>query len=111
MFMVMFVLDDPERLNEVLEVWEKAGIKGVTILESTGLHRIRRQFIPMRYVSAFVDREESHLTLITIVDTEQKIQNCLKATEEVIGDLDQPHTGMFAAWPLQFVKGTSKETL
>ena len=32
MYMVMFVLDDPEKLVEVLNAWEKAGITGVTII-------------------------------------------------------------------------------
>ncbi len=49
MYMLMFVLDDPGRLDPVLEAWEQVGIRGVTIIESTGIHR-RRQILPMRYV-------------------------------------------------------------
>lgn len=105
MYMTLFVLDDPDRLNDVLEAWEKAGICGATIIETTGMHRLRRQFIPMRYISALISQEENHLTLLAIVENEAKAQACLQATENVIGNLDNPNTGIFAAWPLSIVKG------
>ena len=108
MYMILFVLDDPDRLNEVLESWEKAGVGGVTIIESTGLHRMRRQFIPMRYAAALINQEENHLTLLAIVDDEAKIQACLNGAEQVVGDLEKPNTGIFAAWPLSLVKGLHK---
>lgn len=105
MHMIFFVLDDPEHLHEILEAWERVGVRGVTVIESTGLHRIRRQFIPMRYVSSLTNQEESHLTLFAIVDKESQIQACLHAAEQVVGDLDGPNTGVLAAWPLSLVKG------
>lgn len=109
MYMIFFVLDDPNRLNELLDAWEHAGIRGVTILDSTGLHRVRRKFIPMRYALSITNQEESHTTLLAIVDNTEKIQACLQNTEALIGDLDQPHTGVFAAWPLSIVKGFPEE--
>ena len=41
MHMVLFVLDDPELLDEVLDVWEAIGVSGVTIMDSTGINRRR----------------------------------------------------------------------
>jgi nitrogen regulatory protein PII len=108
MYMVLLVLDDPDRLNEVLEAWEKAGVGGATIIESTGLHRVRRQFLPMRYVSALVDKEENHLTLLVMVEDEARVQACLAAVEGVVGDLSGPNTGIFTAWPLSVIKGLPK---
>ena len=105
MFMILFVLDDPEKLIDVLNAWEKAGVSGVTIMESTGLQRVKRKFIPMRYLPGDYDNEEDHLTLMTIVAEESLIQACLEATETVVGDLNEPNTGIFTAWPLSCVKG------
>lgn len=110
MYMIFFVLDDPDRLDEVLNAWEKAGVGGVTIVESTGIHRLRRQSIPMRYVfqqSSVV--EEGHYTLMAIVPAETDVQACLQATEDLIGDLSQPNTGVFAAWPVTLVKGVPEQ--
>ena len=109
MFMIMFVLDNPDYLNQVLVAWEKSGIQGVTIIESTGMHRMRRQFIPMRYVTSIFEGESSHLTLMALVKDESLIQASLTATEQVVGDLNGPNSGIFASWPLAFVKGLDKE--
>ena len=50
MYMIMFVLDDADQLEHVLEAWERAGMRGATIVESTGIHRLRRKHLPMRYL-------------------------------------------------------------
>jgi len=42
--------------------------------------------------------EEGHLTLMAMVETPEMVQACLQATETVTGNLDGPHTGVFAAW-------------
>lgn len=106
MYMIMLVLDNPDQLDEVLEAWLNIGIRGATIVESTGIQRLQRKMIPMRYL--FQTRgvvEEGHLTLFVIVQDEQMVQECLKATEQVVSDLDEPDTGVFAAWPLAYVRG------
>ncbi len=108
MFMAMFVLDDPELLTQVLSAWEQAGIRGATIFESTGMNRVRRRFVPMRFMAPVVDNEESHLTLMAVVKDEEEVQSCLRAAESVVGDLADPNTGMFTAWPLSFAKGCGR---
>jgi len=106
MFMVMLVLDDNTQLDQVLEAWAKLGVSGVTILESTGLHRKRRKHIPMRYLYGDKSLEEcGNSTLFVLVKQEALIGECLKAAEKIIGNLDEPNTGVFAAWPLTFSKG------
>ncbi len=109
MFMILFVLDDPNRLDELLDAWEKAGVRGATIIESTGIHRRRKRFIPMRYVfQSARPMEQGHFTLTAIVEDEATVHACLQATERLLGDLSQPGSGVFAAWPLALVKGVPK---
>lgn len=108
-WMVLLVLDDPERLQEILDAWEQAGVRGATIIESTGLYRVRRAFIPMRYAAALSAPEEGHLTLLAIVAGEAQARQGLQAAESVLGDLDGPDTGVFAAWPLGLVKGLPQQ--
>lgn len=109
MYMIMFVLDDPGRMDEVLVAWEGVGVIGATIIESTGIQRLRRKNLPMRYLFQTPGLVEAgHLTLFVIVESEGMVQECLRAAEEVVGDLDEPDTGVFAAWPLDFVRGVSR---
>jgi nitrogen regulatory protein PII len=110
MFMVMFVLDDPNRLDEVLKAWMDAGILGATITESTGMRKQLTPCPPMRYSYGGSNlREAGNLTLFVIVKNETLVNKCLAAAEEVMGDLNNPNTGVFAAWPLSITKGIPGE--
>jgi hypothetical protein len=106
MYMIMLVLDDPDKLNDVLAAWEAIGVCGATIVESTGIQRLRKQPVPMRYVFASPGfTEQGHLTLFVIVQGKKLVNACLRATQQVVTDLDGPNTGVFAAWPLAVVRG------
>jgi len=110
MYMVMLVLDDPDRLDEVLGAWEAAGVSGSTIIESTGINRRRMAKLAGTNVMAGINRlissgEEGHYTLFVIVPDETYVHACLDATEQIVGNLDLPNTGVLAAWPLSHVKG------
>jgi hypothetical protein len=41
MYMVMFVLDNPNPLDTMLDAWHAAGVSGTMIIESTGINRRR----------------------------------------------------------------------
>lgn len=109
MYMIFFVLDDPDQLFPVLDAWEKAGIPGATIIESTGLQRVKHKFVPMRFSVPFYTDEVCHQTLMAMVENEALVQAALEASESVVGDLNNGRTGVFAAWPLSFTKGLDKQ--
>ena len=52
--------------------------------------------------------QEMHYTLMAIVSNEAFVQQCVTAIETIVGDLDEPNTGVLAAWPLVFVKGVPR---
>ena len=109
MYAVFFVLDNPDLLDDVLDAWYAAGIGGVTIFESAGFHRRQHQHIAMRYLFGGGESEEQgNLTLLAIVPDETAVQTCLTRAESIVGDLNQPNTGVFTAWPLNTVKGIHK---
>ena len=49
MYMILFVLNDPQKLEMILDAWKKSGVGGTTIYESTGAFR-KRMRIPGRCV-------------------------------------------------------------
>ena len=110
MYMVLFVLDDPNLLDTVLEAWETVGVSGVTIVQSSGINRRRRARMVGSTVMAGINRllssdEENHYTLLAVVTDEAIAESCLAAAEGVVGNLDEPNTGVFAGWPLTIAKG------
>jgi len=110
-YLVLLVLDDLDHSHDVLEAWEGAGAKGVTILESTGIGRLRRaglrDDIPLMpsLSDLFKSDETRHRTLFTVVETEELADRIIEGTQRVIGDLSQPHTGLAFVIQLQKVYG------
>jgi len=113
-FMVIFVLDDMDQCQDILDAWEAAGITGVTILESSGLGRVRqagmRDDLPlMPSLSDLFKRTETrHRTLFTVTNDQEKIDAIVEATQSVVGDLEQPNTGFLFVLPVSQVYGRSK---
>ena len=107
MYMAMFVLNDSKKIDQILDGWSQVGVNGATLLESTGAYR-RRMRIPGRYAYATTSKDETNTTLMAIVEKEDTINKCLEMTEKIIGNLDEPNTGVFSYWPLAYVKGISK---
>lgn len=106
MFMIMFVLDDIQVADAILESWSSIGISGATIIESSGLHRRLKKSIPMRYVFNMSESVETgNLTFFVMVETEKMVKACLESIEKITGDLNEPNTGVFSAWPISTVKG------
>ena len=112
MFMIMFVIDDPSKLDALLDAWQKVGVDGATIVESSGLHRRRATTVGARYSFGFprvVERVKAgHFTLLVAVQDETMVQACLDAAETITGNLHDPQTGFFAAWPLYTAKGMER---
>jgi nitrogen regulatory protein PII len=109
MYAVIFVLHDPNKLDKVLEAWQGVGISGVTIIESTGIHRrtMQKKHIPMRFQfqPLAVGIEEGNITLMTILPSKDMLKNCVSTVESIVGDLNDPDTGILFSWPLEYVKG------
>lgn len=115
MQMVMFVLDNPHQLDEVLRAWRAVGMSGVTIIESTGFHRRQAQKLAAQQISVPVPLSErvdkGHYTLFAVVPDVEAAQECLYATESVVGDLDAQSTGVFVTWETTLTKGVLNHLL
>ncbi|MCJ7533990.1 MAG: P-II family nitrogen regulator [Anaerolineales bacterium] len=113
-FQIVFVLDNSDQCRDILDAWEKAGIRGITILESSGLGRVRRAGIrddlPLipSLSDIFLNTETQHRTLFTVVKSQSHIEAIVKATQSVVGDLEQPDTGFLFVVPVSQVYGISK---
>lgn len=114
MYLILFVLDNPDKLEDLLNTWEKAGTGGATVLVSTGMNRMLNQGfrddIPlMPSLEDFYKRtEDYHRTLFTIVKDDEVLQKIVDATQSVVGDLNKPNTGILVVLPTAQVYGLEK---
>jgi hypothetical protein len=114
--LILFVLHDPTLLRDILTAWEKTGVLGITILPSSGLHRLdeiinMRDDIPLiPSLEDLVGEEEIlNRTIFTIVDNDTLIDRLVDVTQEIVGNLDSPNTGILCVIPLSKVYGLNRK--
>lgn len=115
MHTITSVLDNLDRFDDVLVAWARVGVSSIPIVERSGFHR-RRASVPGAHfvgvLPALLDEvENSNYTLFSAVTGEEQVAACNAATEQTVGELSEPYTGVFAAWPLDWSKGREKRQL
>jgi nitrogen regulatory protein P-II 1 len=113
-YLVVLVVDDPDYCDDILEGWEAAGVTGVTILESSGLGHLRRHSlredlsIMPSIRDLFAMDEVHHRTLLSVVEDQAHVDRMVAIAQQVIGDLEQAHTGFLFVVPVLEVHGLGK---
>ena len=99
-YLIVFVLDNPDRCQEVLDASEDVGARGITILESTGIGRVRkvgiRDDIPLMpsLSDLFKSAETHNRTLFSVVDDLDLAHDLVRAAQSVVDDLKKPNSGL-----------------
>lgn len=106
MYMVMLILYSSDCIDEILKTWDSIGIRGATVMASTVIRSLRRKNMPKHCLVQIPGLiGEKNITLFVIAENEQKVQDCLQATQQIVPNLYGLDTGVFAAWPLALVLG------
>ena len=111
--LLVMVLDNPTLLDRVLETWTDAGARGITVLDSTGVQRLRERAghdarpTFLGFCRLARTEQYSHYTLFSVADAET-IRRVVAATEAVVGDLNAPKTGILFTLPVGEVWGLNK---
>lgn len=117
MFLILFVLHDPEKMRDVLQAWEDAGVGGITIIPSTGIGRLKsgevlREDLPL--IPSLDDlmrvHETTNRTLLSIVKDDAMVDRVVRATESVTGDLNTPNTGILTVIPVARTYGLDRKS-
>jgi hypothetical protein len=105
--LVVFVLHDPSKLEEVLATWLTLGVPGVTTLDSAGLRqqmgkRPLRDDLPLfpTLGDLLQSAEEQQRTLLAVVPDGFDVDGLVAATEQITGVLDAPNTGILFTVPV-----------
>lgn len=115
MYLLVCVLDNPSHLSAVLDGWTEAGVQGITVLDSTGVQRVRQRMSQedapmfMSFSRLLRTDQYSHNTLFAVVKDMDTVRHAVAATEAVTGDLAGPHTGILFALPVEAAWGLPKQ--
>jgi len=112
MKLLLFVLNKEELIEKVLEKFVELGVPGATIIDTVGMGRVLSQEIPIfaGFVDLMAGARPSNKTVFTLV-RDDSVQDIVKGIEEVVGDLDQPGTGIVFTVPVEDFKGIAREPL
>lgn len=114
MFFILFVMHNPDLLEELIREWETVGVHRATVLFSTGMRRLRqeglRDDIPlMPSLESFYQMSQTFSrTIFTTAEDESMIEDILAATQRVVGDLRNHETGVFLVLPVIKAYGLEK---
>lgn len=115
MYMIMFVSKNFEQASEVLDVWVKAGVQGVTIVESAGMQQVTQAGgiradlgIVFSLKSLMRAEEIHHRTFFSAVKDEAMVQRVIQATTDYVKDWSSPEVGVLFVWPLTQAYGLEK---
>jgi len=116
MFMIMYVSKDVEQASEMLDVWVKAGVKGVTILESAGMQQVTESAgiradmgIIFSLNKLMKSQEIHHRTLFSAIKDEDTLNKVITASTNHVEDWTRPDVGVLFAWPLSHAFGLNKK--
>ncbi len=110
-YMILLIVDNPDQCSPVLDAWDALGVGGITILESTGLGRLRkagiRDDMPLMPSLSYLlkGREERHRTMFTVVEGEAWVDKIIETTQDILGDLNEAHNGVLFVLPVSRVVG------
>ena len=116
MYLILLVLHDPCYCDEVMDAWDKAGVRGITILPSTGYARLKNKrslmddmpLIP-RLEDFITKDEESNRTIFTVIQDESMIEKIVQVSQKIIGDFNNPNTGILIVVPVAQAYGLNRK--
>ena len=111
MKLVVFVLNNEELLDRVLEAFTEVGIKGGTILDSEGMGSFLTFEIPLfaGFKKFMKSNKPYNKTIFSVVRDESLIPKLQSILNEVCGDLSNPGTGILFTLPVDWATGLAEE--
>lgn len=103
--LLVCIVNDPHKTDDLLKAWVDVGIPGATILDSYGLiqrHEGFRDDLPLfpSLGNLLRGNEEPHALVFSVVGDGFDVPALVRATESILGKLDDPHTGILFLLPV-----------
>jgi len=106
MMLLVAVIHDPAKLDEVLSGFLDLGITGATVVHSEGMGRLLPRDIPIfagLQSLAATSRPQNRVVLSVVARS--RVDAAVKLLQEVCGSLDAPGTGIAFTLPVDAVFG------
>ncbi len=107
MKLLVFVLNQEELLEQVLEAYAEAGIEGATILDSEGMGRFLTYEVPLfaDFKPFMKGNKPYNKTLLSVLFDDSILERLEPLLDEITGGLDEPGTGIIFTLPVDYARG------
>lgn len=111
MQLLIAVINEEEKLDEILSGFLELGITGATIVNSEGMGRLLSHEVPIvAGLETLVKRSRpKNQTIFSVIREDDKVEGALALLQEICGDLDHPATGIAFTVPVTRVIGLAPE--
>ena len=110
MKLLLLFLNKVEKLEEVLEGFVEVGISGATVVDSVGMGHILSEEVPifagLRFM--FAGNKPHNKTIFSVM-RDEKEEQVIRLLKKILGDLNQPGTGIVFTISLDRVEGLKPE--
>lgn len=111
MTLLVFICNNPEMLEEVLEGYLEVGVTGATVIDSLGMGHILATDVPIfaGFQSLFSAASAYNKTILSVIKEPEKVEETLDMIEEICGTLGDPGVGIAFTIPVDKVRGLMSE--
>ncbi len=111
MQLLVVVINQEGKLDDILSGFLEIGITGATIINSEGMARVLTHDIPIfAGIQTLISRSRpQNLTIFSVVDDDEKVDAAIAMIQDVCGTLEDPGTGIVFTVPVSRAIGVAPE--
>ncbi|HEX2209195.1 MAG TPA: hypothetical protein VHG93_16055 [Longimicrobium sp.] len=110
MQLLIAVINQEERMEEILSGFVEIGITGATLINTEGMGRLLASEVPIfAGLQALAGRTRPRNQTVFSVLDDDKVEPALALLQEVCGDFSKPATGIVVTLPVNRVLGLKPE--
>jgi len=110
MMLLVFICNQPDKVDEILEGFVEIGITGGTIIDTVGMGQILSTEVPIfaGFRSLFRGASTVNKTIMSVMDG-ALVEEAMEIIRDAVGDLTVPGTGLVFTIPIDNVTGLASE--
>jgi nitrogen regulatory protein PII len=111
MTLLVFICNQPDKLEEILEGFVEIGVTGATIIDTVGMGRLLSSEVPIfaGFRSMFRGAAATNKTIMSVIEDPAKVEEAYEIIEEAVGSLSDPGAGIAFTIPIENVRGLKPE--
>ncbi len=108
--LLVAVINDPEKVDEILSGFVELGITGATVLQSEGMGSVLSHDIPIfAGLQTLISGSKPLNRMIFSVVPLERVDSVIALVQEIMGNLAAPATGIVFTLPVDRVVGLAPE--